>query len=277
MASSVLVEQVGITLIITYQESTELLEEFLNREGFHCQVLRQEDKPELKNFSPSYRCLLNHCRAWHLAVAQAKPTLILEADFVPVVRFGQLPLPFNSQERQVGIAWIYTCAPQVYSVSKEGYAEGFSVSTVAYLVMPQAARYLLEFAAEIEKTTAPTAYSSWDSKLDGFLREKNLKNYIPFRNYGEHGGLPNLEHHRHGLSKTHRAGVLYNRLAFLPLYSSQTGIGRVRVLLIRFRARFKEFARLILGKFLRFSVLRKSRFPGRLVRFVIHRQLSIWL
>lgn len=263
---------IGRAFIIAYKEPTQLLEAALIQEGLQCEVLRQKHQPQYKNFSPSYLCLLNHLRAWKIAAMEAQPTLILEADFVPVVGFGKLPLPFNPHQKNVGMCWLYTCASQIYSISADGYAEGFSVSTVAYIVTPQAAKKLICFAEQLMNNSEPNAYSTWDSHLDNFLRYHKLKNYVPFRNYGEHGGLPNLEHSHHGLSKTHRADVLYNRLAFLPLYASKSYF---KFLSVRLQARIKGMARLIAGKFLRFPVLKRSRVPTKLVNFAIRRQISL--
>lgn len=268
---------IGRAFIIAYKESTHLLEEAFIKEGLRCEVLRQKHQPEYKNFSPSYLCLLNHLRAWKIAAKEKQPTLIVEADFVPVLGFGQLPLPFNPDRNNVGMCWLYTCAPQVYSVSADGYAEGFSVSTVAYIVTPQGAEKLIEFAGEIMQKSEPNIYSVWDSKLDNFLRDRKLKNYIPFRNYGEHGGLPNLEHCRHGLSKTHRADVLYNKLHFMPIYASKKAGGYLKFLAVRLQSRLKGIARLVTGKFIRLKVVKRSRVPARLASFAIRRQFFIHL
>lgn len=272
-----LVDSLSKVLIIACKESTELLEEVLTKEGFHVEVVRQEQKPEYQNFSRSYLCLMNHRRAWEQAATESKPTLIIEADFVPVVGFGQLPLPFNPSQDNVGISWLYTCAPQVYSVSEEGYAEGFSTAMVAYIITPQGAGCLIELAEEIREKKGGEVYSTWDSGVDKVLRAKKLKNYIPFRNYGEHGGLPNLEHYKNGLSKTHRADVLYGKLAFLPLYAAGEKGGYLKWLSARLEARLKGIARLATGKFLRVRVLQGSNVPVRMVSFAIRRQLSMYL
>ncbi|BAY18477.1 hypothetical protein NIES21_43240 [Anabaenopsis circularis NIES-21] len=264
---------IGQAFIIAYKEQTNLLESTLIKEGLQCEVLRQKHQPEYKNFSPSYLCLLNHLSAWKLAARETQPTLIVEADFVPVVGLGKLPLPFNPYQTNVGMCWLYTCASQIYSISADGYAEGSSVSTVAYIVTPQGADKLIKFAEELIQQSDPNAYSTWDTYLDNFLRHHHLKNYIPFRNYGEHGGLPNLEHSRHGLSKTHRADVLYNQLAFMPMYASKTGVDYFNFFLVRLQARIKGIARLLTGKFLRLPVLKRSRVPARLANFAIRRQL----
>lgn len=269
-----LIDSLGKVLIVAYQESTDLLQRYFTELGFDCQVIRQQHQPEYKNYSQSYLVLLNHCTAWEIATQATQPTLIVEADFVPVINFHQLPLPFSPQQPNVGISWLYTCAPQVYSVSADGYAEGFSTSMVAYIITPQGANYLLALAQAIAQNPGPTVYSSWDSQIDGFLRQKKLKNFLPLRNYGEHGGLPNREHHQHGLSKSHRADVLYGKLAFLPMYADNS---QIQFILIRFKARIKGIARLLLNKFLRIAVIKGSSVPGRLIKFALSRQLTLSL
>ncbi len=270
-----LAESIEKTFIIAYKEPTEVLESALKQGGLNCEVLRQQHQPEYKDYSPSYLCLLNHKRAWEIAMNESKPTLIVEADFVPVTGMGQLPLPFNPMQENVGISWLYTCAPQVYSVSPDGYAEGFSVSTVAYILTPAAAKSLLELEAKIRENPGPKSYSSWDSTLDGFLRQRKFQNYLPFRNYGEHGGKPNLEHQKNGLSKTHRADVLYGTLAFTPLYAEAGKNHQLQLISARIQARLKGIVRLAVGKYLRGTVLQNSSSPQRLLRFAISRQLTL--
>lgn len=274
--SSRLVDCIGRVFIIAYKESTQLIEWALTQEGLPYEVLRQENRAEFENFSPSYLCLMNHQRAWEQAVQESKPTLVVEADFVPVVGLGKLPLPFNPEQTNVGVSWLYTCAAQLYSVSSDGFAEGFSVSTVAYIVTPQGARSLLDLAREIKEKTGGTAYSAWDSTIDSYLRARNLKNYIPFRNYGEHGGLPNLEHqkNRPNSSKAHRADVLYGQLAFCPMYALGERGDRLKLLSVRLQARLKGIARLATGRFLRLKVLKNSSVPNRLLSFAIRRHLT---
>ncbi|MEL7034589.1 MAG: LPS biosynthesis glycosyltransferase [Cyanobacteria bacterium J06592_8] len=275
--ATTLAEGLEKTFIIAYKEPTEVLESALKQSGLECEVLRQQHQPEYKDYSPSYLCLLNHRRGWEIAMNQSKPTLIVEADFVPVLEMGQLPLPFNPMQENVGISWLYTCAPQIYSVSPEGYAEGFSTAMVAYIVTPAAAKCLLELEAEIRENPGPKAYSSWDSTIDKFLRERKFQNYVPFRNYGEHGGKPNLEHYKHGLSKTHRADVLYGKLAFMPLYVEVEKNHQLQLLSARLQARLKGMARLAVGKYLRLPILQNSSSPQRLLRFAISRQFTFRL
>jgi hypothetical protein len=268
-----LAETIGQTFILAYRESTELLEATLRQEGLECEVLRQIDRPEYRGYASIYRCMLNHQTAWRQAAQFPHPTLIVEADFVPVVGLGQLPLPFNQAQPDVGISWLYTCAPQLYSVTTEGFGEGFSTGLVAYIVTPAAAQTLVDLVAEITEKYG-TGYYNFDSDIDGFLRNRGFKNYIGFRNYGEHGGKPNPEHRRHQMSGIHRADVLYGKLAFPPAYT-EVAKPRLYFWRARIQARSKGLGRLLLGKFLRIKVVRESSIPRRLISFAIRRQLAL--
>lgn len=279
---------VGKTFILAHREDTTRLERALDQEGMPYEVLRQVHQDEFRHYSRSYLALLNHRQAWAAAAEAMTFTLVVEADFVPIKGFGQLPMPFCSTQSDVGMAWLYTCAPQVYSVSQEGYAQGFSTAMVAYLIAPAAAAALLDMAEAIAHDPGPEAYAPWDSSIEGFLRTRGFKNFVPFRNYGEHGGRPNPEHRQYGLSRTHRADVLYGALAFMPLYalatdpspdqaSSATVGERIRYGWVRSQARLKGIARLAMGKFLRWPVVRRSNVPHRLLSFAIRRQLSLRL
>ncbi len=270
-------DRIGKVLIIAYKEPTDLLEKTLLAEGFTPEVVRQLENPAMQGFSPSYRCMLNHRSAWETALSEAKPTLIIEADFVPVRGFGQLPLPYPGDRTDMGITWLYTCAPQIYSVSPEGYAEGFSTSMVAYIITAHSAQFLIALAEGIKNKIGPTNYSAWDSEIDSFLRQKKLKNYLPFRNYGEHGGRPNPEHRQNQLSSSHRADVLYGKLAFSPMYASPEQKESFKLWKVRLQARLKGIGRLVTGRFIRLEVLKKSSVPGRLLSFAILRQLTLRL
>lgn len=274
-----LIDCIGQTFILAYREPTDRLTAALDQSGCRSEVLRQIHQPGYEAYSRSYLCLLNHCQAWKRALQSDQPTLIVEADFVPVMGFGLLPPPFDPADPDLGMAWLYTCAPQVYSITERGYALGYSTSMVAYVITARSAQLLLDLAQVVERDPGPTAYSPWDSGIDYYLRDRGLHNYVPFRNYGEHGGLPNPEHQANRLSKAHRADVLYGRLAFAPLYAqaeaTQTdwhSIGR------RWKergyGRIKGLGRLLLGKYLRGPVLKSSGQPIRLLRFAIGRHLT---
>lgn len=272
-SSRSLVDQIDRVIVVAYREATEPLEAAFVQAGFACEVLRQVDQPEYQDCAAIYRCLLNHHRAWERAAVASKPTLIVEADFVPVVGLGRLPLPFAVEESSVGMAWLYTCAPQLYSVSPAGFAEGFSTGLVAYVLTPQGAKGLLPFVDQITQAHG-RGYYNFDSEIDRFLRQQGFRNYIPFRNYGEHGGKANPEHQHNGMSGIHRADVLFDRLAFLPAYAADN---RWQFWIARLQARAKGLGRLLLGKYLRPKVALSSSVPSRLIRFAILRQLTLRL
>ena len=274
-----LVDCIAQTLILAYKEPTEQLVATLTEAGCDCTVLRQVHQPGYETYSPSFLCLINHRSAWELALRSKKPTLIVEADFVPVANFAALSPPFDPADTKLGIAWLYTCAAQIYNLSKasgETFAQGYSTSMVAYVVTPQSARLLIALAAQVEREPGPRAYSPWDSGIEYYLRDRHLHNYVPFRNYGEHGGLPNLEHKQNKLSKAHRADVLYGKLAFAPMYACTKGkANHWEQLKSRAYGRVKGLGRLLLLKYLRAEVVKKSSQKGELVWWAIARHLTL--
>ncbi|MGB3296055.1 MAG: LPS biosynthesis glycosyltransferase [Phormidesmis sp.] len=274
--SGKLIDCISQTFVIAYKEPTERLTAALTHAGCDCTVLRQVHQPGYETYSPSFLCLLNHRNAWELALRSEKPTLIVEADFVPVKNFAELPPPFDLADADMGIAWLYTCAAQIYNVSSDTFGQGYSTSMVAYVVTAKSARLLIELAAQVEKAPGPRAYSPWDSGIEYYLRDRQLHNYVPFRNYGEHGGRPNPEHGKNKLSKAHRADVLYDKLAFAPLYAEINGqVNRWQWLKGRLYGRIKGFGRLLLLKYLRAEVVKKSSQGKRLVWWAIARQLTL--
>jgi len=281
-------EFVSRAYVIAHKENTDLLCSTLTHQGFSCTLLCQSPKPEYRDYSPSYLCLLNHARAWRDIVDRQQTAAIFEADFVPVKRMGQLPVPCDlkpspsesvprSAVDRLGIAWLYTCAPQVYSVSAAGKAVGYSTSMVAYLVSPKAAAILLDYAQEIRENPGPKRYSSWDSGIESKLRTSGLESYVPFRNYGEHGGYPNEEHRLANLSREHRADVLYGKLAFRPPYALDIKHPQLEIFLTRLFARIKGIGRLVLQRYLTVKVLKESSTPGQILKFALSRQLTLRL
>ncbi|MEO1593557.1 MAG: LPS biosynthesis glycosyltransferase [Cyanobacteria bacterium J06632_22] len=270
--ASRLVDCIGETLILAYREDTTSIVESLTAAGCRCTVLRQAHQPEYADYARSYLCLLNHRQAWVQALQSDRPTLIVEADFVPVSNFGELPPPFDPGRDDLGIAWLYTCAAQIYTLAQGGYAQGYSTAMVAYVVTARSAQLLLDLADDIAQKPGPTAYSPWDSGIEYYLRDRNLVNYVPWRNYGEHGGLPNPEHRQNRLSATHRADVLYGPLAFTPAYGTAESMLGARAY-----ARLKGLGRLLLNKYLRWPVLSGSSQPLALLKFALSRQLTLRL
>jgi len=274
-----LARAIGQTFVIAYKEPTEQLTQTLSQAGFSCTVQRQTHQPGYEAYSPSFLCLLNHLCAWQQALQSNQPTLIVEADFVPVEGFGALPLPYDTSNTDVGIAWLYTCAPQIYSIissSAGRFAQGYSTSMVAYIINAKSAQLLIKLAAKVKQDPGPTAYSPWDSGIEYYLRDRDLNNYVPFRNYGEHGGAPNPEHQQNKLSKAHRADVLYGKLAFAPMYAqTENKISRLDWWKGRAYGRIKGLGRLLLLKYLRGEVVKKSEQKDQLIQWAISRQITI--
>jgi hypothetical protein len=260
--------------IIAWKEDTTQLEAYLSREGFDCEVLRQVHMPEYATCARSYLAMLNHETAWKRIAQEQRPAIVLEADFVPVKAFSQLLLPFDPTWEDVGMAWLYTCAAQIYEVSESGYAQGFSSSAVAYVMTPRAVQPLLEFAdKEVRAVYGGDRYYSWDSELDTMLLRQGLRNFVPFRNFGEHGNSnPNPEHQQQGLGRTHRADILYGPLAFQPDYGSHEGYLKTRLY-----ARLKGAARLLYGRYVRSHIWKTAESPYRLFRFALLRHLTPYL
>ena len=268
-------DKIAQSIILAYKEDTQPLETFFLEQRFNCQVIRQKHKTGYKGYSPSYLCMLNHYTAWLQVIASNQPILICEADFVPVRNLATLPLPYDPSLNDVGIAWLYTCAPQIYQVLPNNQAIGFSTSMVAYILTPLGAQHLINLAEQIIQTFGPTQYSTWDSLIEEFLRIRGLNGYVPWRNYGEHGGKPNPEHKKAGLSPAHRADVLYGKLAFAPIYTATQPYPGLHVLCSRLKARTKGIGRLVLGKYLRPPVLAESTTPWKMLQFAIGRQLTL--
>jgi hypothetical protein len=277
-----LAQSVGQTVILAYKEDTATLEAALAAGGLPCEVRRQVHQPGYETYSRNYLCMLNHRAAWEQAAQTQGPTLIVEADFVPVQNMGALPVSFDAHDALLGIAWLYTCASQVYRVTEQGYGDGYSTTMVAYVVSPQGAQAMVDYADLITQDPGPTTYCPWDSGLDYYLRDRGFTNYVPFRNYGEHGGISNPEHRKYvyrqrRLSGAHRADVLYGPLSFLPPYA-QTSAGtlsRWDYLQGRLYGRIKGLGRLLLGKYLRVPVLRSAEYPWPLAWFALRRQLTL--
>ena len=268
-----LIDYTSTVLIIAHKEETSRLSCALEQEGFTCRVQRQSHSAEQASFARSYLCFINHVDAWKWVLEHQQPAIIVEADFVPVKGMGQLPLPFCPQQEDVGMAWLYTCAAQIYDISPERHAQGYSSSMVAYIMTPRAVPSLLRLFERISQVPGPEHYHPWDSDLDKTLLAEGLRNYVPFRNYGEHGSdNPNPEHYAHSLGRTHRADVLYGPLAFKPAYAATEGFWRTRLW-----GRIKGLGRLILGRYAQPHVLRRAEVPLKILSFAMQRQLSLRL
>ena len=223
------------TYILAYKEDTSLLEQTLKLEGFKPVVLRPNYSAEELTYSRTIRCLLNHDSAWRHAAANEGITLVIEADFVPCVGFGKLPVPFSpAAHNDVAWAFLYAGGPRVFKRHPDGSLQGHAACPVAYLLSPRVGAWLAEYTREeLARHSNLTHYSLWDTEFQWHLMGKGAICFMPWRQYGEHGGISNPEHQRAGIGvakrnpllaclgfgANHHAEVLWSQLSFLPLYA----------------------------------------------------------
>ena len=223
------------SFILAYKEDTAELQRALAEEGFSPRVLRPEYSATELGYSRTIRCLLNHAAAWRLAAVATGLSLIVEADFVPCQGFGTLPLPFDP-DRYGAVAWafLYAGGPRLLRAFPDGSLQGHAACPVAYVVSPRVAGWLADYARdELERQADLTAYSLWDTQFQWRMMGHGAICFMPYRQYGEHGGLPNPEHQRAGVGvakrfkllsflgvgRNHHADVLWAPLKFLPPYA----------------------------------------------------------
>ena len=217
------------TIIVAYREDTSALEQALQAEGLIPEVQRPTYTQEQMRYSRTIRCLLNHSAAWRKAAETPGCTLVVEADFVPCSGLAALPAPFNPA-RHGPLAWafLYAGGPRLLDVSEAPFLQGHASCPVALLVSPGVAPHLVAFAERLLRETPDlAAYSQWDTIFQWHIMGSGARCYMPWRHYGEHGGLPNPEHNstsaglvaRLGLAGNHHAECLMGPLAFLPPYA----------------------------------------------------------
>ena len=211
------------TIILAYREDTTPLENALRAEGLNPVVQRRTYTPSEQTYSRTIRCLLNHADAWRAAADHNGYALILEADFVPCRRFASLPAPFDPA-RHGPLAWafLYAGGPRFLHLLPGGFIQGHAACPVAILLSPGVARHLVDFAEELVRTTSDlTTYSLWDTIFQWHMMGMGATCFMPYRHYGEHGGIPNPEHNVSGAGRfaNHHAECLQGPLAFLPAYA----------------------------------------------------------
>lgn len=224
------------TIILAYREDTSQLENTLRAAGLNPITQRRTYTPTEQTYSRTIRCLLNHTDAWRAAAAATDGyTLIVEADFVPCREFTDLPAPLDpALHGPLAWAFLYAGGPRIIRVLPGGYIWGHAACPVAVIVPPRLAGHLVEFSDELIRTTPDlTAYSLWDTIFQWHMMGHNAKCFMPYRHYGEHGGLPNPEHKAAGAGlvsditrklnitvlNNHHAECLQRSLAFLPAYA----------------------------------------------------------
>jgi hypothetical protein len=256
-------------VIVAYKEDTASLRKALLAEGFCVDEVRGPYTSEQLKFCGIMRCLVNHANAWRIAAERGRPTIIVEADFVPVKSFGDLPAPVPAGKLDNSLAYLYSVGPQIWDLAGINVARGHGGGTVALLIPPRVALMLLQFFDEELKANPLGKYSPFDTKIGYWLMNKGVESYIPYRHYGEHGGIGNPEHAAAGLGRPHQADALQGRLAFLPMYAKGSAL---RFWKSRIRARLWGVLRLLCGRFLAWHDFKRSdRLP--MIRFAVGRLL----
>lgn len=221
-------------VILAYRENTAELTSVLQHEGFSVETQRASYSESQLEYSRTIRCLMNHRDAWLAASLRQTCTLIVESDFVPCRGMGAMPAPF-SPDRHGPLAWafLYAGGPRIIQIHADGYLEGHACCPVAVLVTPGAATILAAFADEELATHDPHKHSLWDTYFQWHAMGKQARCFLPYRNYGEHGGIVNPEHRsaqigwisclpflsRSVFLNNHHAECLAAPLAFLPTYA----------------------------------------------------------
>lgn len=256
-------------VIVAHNEDTTRLRTVLLTEGFSVEEVRGPYTCEQLSYSAIMRCMVNHANAWRIAATRRQPTIVVEADFIPVRQFGALPAPVPLTKRDTSLVYLYSVGPQIWDLATPGVARGHAGGMVALLIPPKVAELLLEFAQEELRRNPLGQYSPFDSKVGYWLKDRGIESYIPYRHYGEHGGIGNPEHAAASLGRAHRADALCGRLAFTPTYASGS---QLRYWKTRAWARVWGIGRLACGKFLAWHDFARSDRP-RMIRFAVGRLL----
>jgi hypothetical protein len=256
-------------IIVAHQEDTMPLRRALQEEGFPIEEVRGPYTPEQTRYSAIMRCFVNHANAWRIAATRERPTIVVEADFVPVRDFGQLPAPVVPGQSENSLGYLCACRPQVWDLVRPDLARGHAGATVALLISPKIAAMLLQFFEEEIATNPLGQYSPFDSKLGFWLNARGVDSYLTYRHYGEHGGVANTEHARAGLGRPHQADVLQEALAFLPMYAQGSNM---KLWATRARARIWGLLRLLSGRYLAWHDYRRSQ-AWPIVRYAIGRYI----
>lgn len=233
--------------ILAYQEDVGGLVTALEIEGFSVATIRAVYTEEEQQFSQSIRVLLNHMKAWQQVVATNQPALIVESDFVPCKGIFGYKSPIPGQFSSKSIGWLYTCGPEFYDLVDGEFLRCHSAAPVALVVSPPAAECLLQFAEKFLSDCDPMQYSTWDTEIRYYLQKRGFMSFMPLRNYGEHGGLPNKEHGEAGLHPAHRADVLAGPLHYLPQYANNDVLNFLKT---RMHYKLRGVGRLLAGRFL---------------------------
>ena len=117
-------------LVVAYKEDTTKLKRALEQEGFTARVVRKQYSPAEQQLSASVRCLITHHAAWQVAATREKPSIIVEADFVPSQGFGSMPIPIPGDRITGSLGYLYACGPQIWEIQEQKFARGHAGAMV---------------------------------------------------------------------------------------------------------------------------------------------------
>lgn len=257
-------------VVVAHNEDTSNLRAAFIAEGFSVDEVRGPYTAEQAQFSAIMRCLVNHANAWRVAANRTLPTIIVEADFVPIKGLGDLPLPMPGKSIESSLGYLYSVGPQLWDLATPNLARGHGGGMVALVIPQRVASLLLQYFDETLVANPLGAYLPFDTQVGYWLMKRGIESYIPYRHYGEHGGIGNPEHAQAGLGRPHQADVLHGRLAFLPTYSKGSAL---KFWSHRLRARVWGIVRLVAGRLLAPHDLARQDMQAML-RFAVGRQLS---
>ena len=262
--------------IVAHNENINNLISSLNSEGFKIEVVKTNYSEKEKKYSRASRCLLNHTNAWKKTIESDELSIIVEADFVPVIGFGNLPLPFDISNKDKSFGYLYIGSARLFWFEEGNYPVGNSSTTVAYVLGPDAAKKFIEFSNKEFKRNNPEDYFAWDTYLTGILSDNGYGIYIPFRCYGEHGGIVNPEHKLNNINGPHQADVLWGKLHFLPFYAEGN---YSKFIFYRFRAKIKAVIKLLINRYVTINMLKNNKSNInrlKMIYFSIIRLFSIY-
>jgi hypothetical protein len=251
LRKSTIRDVVGQVIVLAYKEDVRPLLAALERERLPASVQRIEYSEKELGYALSSRTLLNHRLAWEKAADLPGYTLICESDFVPCRGLGDFPV-FWPESNVRAWGYLYQGSPRLLALSDDRppYLRAHVSPLVAYAVNATVAKILLDFFDHLAATSDLSRYSVFDAYLQWFVTGKGGAAYMPWRHYGEHGGLPNREHAAIGkLSQggEHHADNLMAELHFLPQYARGSTL---RFLLVRAKWHLLGIARLLSGRWI---------------------------
>lgn len=102
--------------ILAQRENTALLVAALESEGLRTSVIRPKYMAEQEAWARNTKCLWGHRTIWQAIVDSGETMcMVCEADFVPCIGLGSLPLPFQVDDAGDALGYLYAGGPEIFS------------------------------------------------------------------------------------------------------------------------------------------------------------------